>query len=220
MGRAPSSASFLSISHTSCLRLSVSVSKKLCTAGAPVTTFSVAACTLARSPIVAANRRLQPFRYLHDCSDCFRLERIAGWGLHPLESAALSRRTPIAAISRRHIRTTENLSAMNDRKLNRGLHATSWIRRPSDKDGLRTRTGKRNPRLHERGFELFERRSAHVELAAGGGHELAAEYFDARVDTVELSLQRLANQLAELRIERHVLADALDHLANFFAVDR
>src|SRR6516165_11194962 len=93
MGRAPSSASFLSISHTSCLRLSVSVSKKLCTAGAPVTTFSVAACTLARSPIVAANRRLQPFRYLHDCSDCFRLERIAGWGLHPLESAALSRRT-------------------------------------------------------------------------------------------------------------------------------
>ena len=34
----------------------------------------------------------------HDCSDCFRLERIAGWALHPLESAALSRRTPIAAI--------------------------------------------------------------------------------------------------------------------------
>ena len=54
----------------------------------------VAACTLARSPIVAAIRRLQPFRYLHDCSDCFRLERIAGWASHPLESAALSRRTP------------------------------------------------------------------------------------------------------------------------------
>src|SRR5271168_5092038 len=60
----------------------------------------VAACTLARSPIVTANRRLQPFRYLHDCSDCFRLERIAGWALHPLESAALSRRTPIAGSSR------------------------------------------------------------------------------------------------------------------------
>src|SRR6516165_8691500 len=60
----------------------------------------VAACTLARSPIVTANRRLQPFRYLHDCSDCFRLERIAGWASHPLESAALSRRTPKAAISR------------------------------------------------------------------------------------------------------------------------
>ena len=43
---------------------------------------------------VTAIRRLQPFRYLHDCSDCFRRERIAGWDLHPLESAALSRRTP------------------------------------------------------------------------------------------------------------------------------
>src|SRR4029077_4157008 len=44
--------------------------------------------------VVTAIRRLQPFCYLHDCSDCFRLERIAGWALHPLESAALSRRTP------------------------------------------------------------------------------------------------------------------------------
>src|SRR5262249_12415737 len=39
--------------------------------------------------------------YLHDCSDCFRLERIAGWALHPLESAASSRRTPIADLSLR-----------------------------------------------------------------------------------------------------------------------
>src|SRR6201998_4108092 len=45
--------------------------------------------------VVTAIRRLQPFRYLHDCSDCFRRERIAGGALHPLESAALSRRTPI-----------------------------------------------------------------------------------------------------------------------------
>ena len=52
--------------------------------------------TLARSPLVTANRRLQLFRYLHDCSDCFRLEQIARWDLHPLESAALSRRTPKA----------------------------------------------------------------------------------------------------------------------------
>src|SRR6476660_4684491 len=49
---------------------------------------------------VTAIRRLQPFRYLHDCSDRFRRERIAGWDLHPLESAAFSRRTPQAAISR------------------------------------------------------------------------------------------------------------------------
>ena len=54
--------------------------------------------------VVTAIRRLQPFRYLHDCSDCFRLERIAGWALHPLESAALSRRTPEAAIRGAHKR--------------------------------------------------------------------------------------------------------------------
>src|SRR5215813_2177252 len=54
----------------------------------------IAACTLARSPyVVTAIRRLQTLRLLHACSGCFRLERIAGWGLHPLESAALSRRT-------------------------------------------------------------------------------------------------------------------------------
>jgi hypothetical protein len=39
-------------------------------------------------------RRLQPFRFLHSCSGCFRLERVAGWALHPLESAAFARRTP------------------------------------------------------------------------------------------------------------------------------
>src|SRR6476620_508286 len=48
-----------------------------------------------------ATRRLQTFRLLHACSGCFRLERIAGWGLHPLESAALSRRTPIADLYHR-----------------------------------------------------------------------------------------------------------------------
>ena len=41
-----------------------------------------------------AIRRLQPFRYLHSCSGCFRLEHFAGWGFHPLESAAFARRTP------------------------------------------------------------------------------------------------------------------------------
>jgi len=47
---------------------------------------------------VTAIRGLQTFRHLHACSGCFRLERIAGWGLHPLESAALSRRTWEAVI--------------------------------------------------------------------------------------------------------------------------
>src|SRR5215469_14524578 len=45
----------------------------------------VAACTLAQSPyFVTAIRGLQTFRHLHACPSCFRLERIAGWALHPL----------------------------------------------------------------------------------------------------------------------------------------
>ena len=42
---------------------------------------------------VTAIRGLQTFRRLHACPGCFRPERFAGRGLHPLESAALSRRT-------------------------------------------------------------------------------------------------------------------------------
>src|SRR5690349_20729072 len=50
----------------------------------------VVACTLAQSPnFVTAIRRLQTFRHLHACPGCFRLERIAGWALHPLEKRRL-----------------------------------------------------------------------------------------------------------------------------------
>ena len=35
----------------------------------------VTACTLAKSPSDPLHQRLQPLCYLHDCSDCFRLER-------------------------------------------------------------------------------------------------------------------------------------------------
>ena len=45
-------------------------------------------------------QRLQPVRHLSDCSGCFRLEHVAGWDSHPLESAALSRRTPEAVVPR------------------------------------------------------------------------------------------------------------------------
>src|SRR3979490_2519690 len=43
-----------------------------------------------------SNRRLQPLRYLHDCSDCFRLERLPGgicthWKAPPLHGAHPSR---------------------------------------------------------------------------------------------------------------------------------
>jgi hypothetical protein len=53
----------------------------------------VAACTLARSPKRDPfTRRLQPFRYLHDCSGCFRLERLPGgtcthWKAPPCQGA-------------------------------------------------------------------------------------------------------------------------------------
>src|SRR6202023_200238 len=40
-------------------------------------------------PVVTAIRRLQPFRYLHDCSDCFRLERNRRVGLAPTGKARL-----------------------------------------------------------------------------------------------------------------------------------
>src|SRR5213083_65486 len=72
----------------------------------------VAACTLALPPIRGTLiRRLQPFRYLHDCSGCFRMERLPGgththWkappchGAHPLrtldsEPASLQLRAPV-----------------------------------------------------------------------------------------------------------------------------
>ena len=59
----------------------------------------VAACTLALSPIRdTLSRRLQPLRYLHSCSGCFRLERLPGgtcthWktppchGAHPFQTS-------------------------------------------------------------------------------------------------------------------------------------
>ena len=56
----------------------------------------VTASTLALSPIRdTLHRRLQPFRYLHSCSGCFRLERLPGGLFTHWVSATLSRRTPI-----------------------------------------------------------------------------------------------------------------------------
>ena len=80
----------------------------------------VAARTLAPSPICdQPHRRLQPFRHLHDCSGCFRLGRSPGWDLHPLESAAFSRRTQKArAFPRRSERvkfSTEGLLRQSPR---------------------------------------------------------------------------------------------------------
>ena len=55
----------------------------------------VRACTLALSPVRdTLHQRLQPLRCLHDCSGCFRLERLPGGTFTHWESAAFSRRTP------------------------------------------------------------------------------------------------------------------------------
>ena len=57
----------------------------------------IAARTLARSPICdQLHRRLQPFRHLHDCSGCFRLERLPGgacthWKAPPSHGAHVKR---------------------------------------------------------------------------------------------------------------------------------
>ena len=63
----------------------------------------VAACTLALSPIRdTLNRRLQPLRYLHDCSDCFRLERLPGgacthWKAPPSQRAETIRQLNLSS---------------------------------------------------------------------------------------------------------------------------
>lgn len=54
----------------------------------------VVACGLAKSPSDPLHRRLQPFRYLHDCSDCFRPERKGPGGIRTRwKSADFARRT-------------------------------------------------------------------------------------------------------------------------------
>ena len=40
------------------------------------------------------HRRLQPFRYLHSCSGCFRLEWLPGGSFTHWENATFTRRTP------------------------------------------------------------------------------------------------------------------------------
>ena len=54
----------------------------------------VTACTLAKSPSDPLHQRLQQFRCLHYCSDCYRVERTSSRaGLFPLWTTAFSRRT-------------------------------------------------------------------------------------------------------------------------------
>ena len=49
----------------------------------------VTACTLAKSLNDPLHQRLQPLCYLHDCSDCFRLEQNRRVGFAPTEKRRL-----------------------------------------------------------------------------------------------------------------------------------
>ena len=54
----------------------------------------VTACTLTKSPSDSLHQRLQQFRCLHCCSDCYRVERTSSRaGIPPLWTTAFSRRT-------------------------------------------------------------------------------------------------------------------------------
>src|SRR6266404_2352975 len=51
-----------------------------------------------------SNRRLQPLRYLHDCSDCFRLERLPDgicthWKAPPLHGARQEQTFTVSLLS-------------------------------------------------------------------------------------------------------------------------
>src|SRR6516165_746538 len=102
----------------------------------------VAACTLALSPI--RDTLIEGFSHFVTSMTApiaFRLERIAGWDLHPLESAALSRRTPNPAIARARLRKrlAEDLPIAAGR-FNPARHASRTsldargliVRRPTD----------------------------------------------------------------------------------------
>ena len=61
----------------------------------------VTACTLAKSPSDSLHQRLQQFRCLHYCSDCYRVERTSSRaGLPPLWTTAFSRRTRLRDLPR------------------------------------------------------------------------------------------------------------------------
>src|SRR4029077_10532670 len=85
--------------------------------------------TVYRDALVT--KRLQPFRCLHSCSGCFRLEHFAGWDSHPLESAAFSRRTSEAVVQ---IRTLTLHHALLSR-LRIGQVATVLLLRSGQRTG-------------------------------------------------------------------------------------
>ncbi len=76
-------------------------------AGLPLVTHSGSRGSPFRDTLY---RRLQPFRHLHDCSGCFRLERSPGGTCTHWKCAALARRTPTAVISITQISMADDTS--------------------------------------------------------------------------------------------------------------
>ena len=121
----------------------------------------VAARTLAQSPIRdQLHRRLQPFRHLHDCSGCFRPGAFAGWGSHPPESAALSRRTRIADIAVR---------AALDASIGQGSGPTGVAREGAESARSRHRQKPQREVGSGRMDSLGPRQPGHSNHVMGGG---------------------------------------------------
>ena len=120
----------------------ISLPRKGCRVGLHIVLFEVcsaftrvAACTLARPPIRGPlYRRLQPFRHLHDCSGCFRLERVAGWAFHPLERAAFHGAHPkpdISAVQSGRSAKPGGCGSVCFRPIVKPHRNRSWNKRPS-----------------------------------------------------------------------------------------
>src|SRR3984893_9044817 len=83
----------------------ISLPRKGCRVGPHIVLFEacsaftrVAACTLARSPIRDPHPKALDISSPPCLLRLLPAGAVAGWGLHPLESAALSRRTPSAVV--------------------------------------------------------------------------------------------------------------------------
>src|SRR5262245_18368482 len=90
---------------------------------------------------------------------------------------------------------------------------------PLDFDRYGVSVGETDPDRLQRGFVALVSLSANVELVAGRGAELATEDLHARVDAVQLALERLDEEVADLLVFHQLLADLLDQLAHLLAVD-
>jgi hypothetical protein len=99
-----------------------------------------------------------------------------------------------------------------------------WRRRPARRRGLvqgypRSIVGKRDAILFEGRLDPPVGLIADLELLARRCLHLAAEHLDPWVDAVELGLERLIDDLSELRVVQHFEPDLLHQFSDALAVD-